>query len=106
MCICKHICLQIIFVLFVQLQSSDLEILEIAASLRFWMLNNCQVQQMLTMRMMIMRGKPRSAATVASAAARSACAARVKHHARLQLQQLLRLLAGRAWASSQGDFQP
>jgi 5-bromo-4-chloroindolyl phosphate hydrolysis protein len=54
------------------------------------------ISMIITMRMMRARGKPRSAAMVAAAAAHSACVARVKHYSRLQLQQLLRLLAGRA----------
>ena len=132
--------LGIICVIFQQDQLRDLEILEIAARLRFRMLSDCQAQERLiiilimvstifsviimtvifiavilkmilismiiTMRMMRARGKPRSAAMIAAAAAHSACVARVKHHSRLQLQQLLRLLAGRAWASSQGDLRP
>ena len=57
----------------------------------------------MTMRMMRMRSMPQSTATVAAGACR-ACAAQVKHHASLQLQQFLHLLAGRAWASSQGDL--
>ena len=132
--------LGMICVIFLQDRSSDLEILENAARLRFRMLSDRQAQERLiimlimvstifsviimtmifiavilkkilismimTMRMMRARGMPRSAAMVASAAAHTACAARVKHHSRLQLQQLLCLLAGRAWASSQGDLRP